>query len=165
MFYKVDAITRTEYRLERFQVLHSSDNMVTNFNYALAKFNRTTFYFNTSFDLGQVDENWKLSIEINGWMGNEFRKIIPDIENEDACSFLKTNKHVYPDLVNFSNFPPVNDDMCPRPPQHYWLANYVLDTSDLPQIPYNCKKVQAIFSCFYKNELEFKFAVTCVEDI
>lgn len=112
-----------------------------------------------------IDDDWILNVEAYGWIGNEFRKLIPDINRPNFCSFLINNTYVYPDLLPNSNFPPLSSDMCPLPASTYWLSNYAIDSRNFPDLPFNCKKVKMIFSFQCADELEIKVAGTLVEDV
>lgn len=163
LIFKVNA--RILYRIERIEVIEQSNKNLINFNHRVSKFNRSTFCMNMNFELTKgLDDNLTMDVEIFGWMGNEFRKIIPNINRPNLCTCLNTDQYLYPDLVNISNFPPQSPNLCPMPPGKFFINNFVIDTTKLPYFPFGCSKIKAILSFLDGEELEFKIATIGVED-
>lgn len=130
----------------------------------MSKYNRSTFALNLTTYVDIIDDDWSLRIESFGYMGNEYRKILPDFTRDQLCSFIKTTPYIYPDLLKFSNFPPQKPNMCPAPSKKYWLKNYNLDMTNIPDIPFNCKKLKGVWHFFYKNKVEAIIGVHAVEN-
>lgn len=112
-----------------------------------------------------LDNNWTNIIEVNGMIGNEYRKLIPDLVYKNYCNELGQTKILYSDIVKSSNLPPQGQDyVCPWPKQQYSIKNYAIDMTSVPQFPFNCKKFKFVFSYLNNETIMMKFAVFLVEE-
>lgn len=132
----------------------------------LFKYNRTTYAINSTFEL-LVDLTDKFSFkhELYGMMGNEFRRMLPDMIEEKMCSHIRRWNHLYKDIIEYTNLAPKNLDICPVTKGIYWTRNYVIRPDELPNLPFNCKKLKSVWTFFYQNEFDIQLAFYVVEDI
>lgn len=84
-----------------------------------------------------MGDNATVEADAYGFMGNEYRKIFPTSKRIVFCDLMQKDTAVYPDILKGSNLPPQTPDMCPLPPNHYTIKDYMLniDTSNYPLPP------------------------------
>lgn len=155
---------KSKFQFSHLQILLQKDH-VQNLEYRVFKFNRTTYVINATADVYGVDNNVTLTVDVYGMMGNEYRRILPEIVLKNFCSTANSTPYVYPDIVPFSNFPPQDINYkCPWEAKKYFIQNVIADMSSLPTMPFNVKKIKGIYSFVFGKELDFQFAVFLVED-
>lgn len=92
-----------------------------------------------------ISDDAMLEIDYYGMQGNEFRRVLPNMEIKDFCTFLKNDTAVYMNVVAASNLPPQGDDMCPMRGGEYKVENYRLDLSNATfTLPQGVRKIKLI---------------------
>lgn len=103
-----------------------------------------------------MDDNFAMEIEVYAMQGNEYRKLLPNINIDKLCSVFREDKTAYDGVVRSSNFPPQSPGMCPIPPKLYKIENYLLDLQNATfTIPNNVKMIKLIntFASMNQNVL------------
>lgn len=139
------------FRFDRSEIITIDTSYIQNYTLHITKFNRTTTVLNSNFTLLKpLEDTCVIEIELFGYQGNEYRKLIPTIRIEKCCNFMKNDKIIYPGLEKSTNLPKQNDDMCPLKPQYIWFKNTVLELDKAP-IPYNVKQLKIILNIMDGN--------------
>lgn len=119
----------------------------------MSKFNRTAYIVNLAFEiLIDIDDDWSIIAEIFGMQGNEYRKIVSNINVDNLCSKVISLEYFYDDIQVNSNLPPRSPDMCPIKAGSYEAHDILFDMSKVPvTLPLGIKKYKVVYHHLYKN--------------
>lgn len=144
--------------MERYGILRESKQCLNGTRGRVTKINRTSFVLNLHMDAIHPN-NASLTFVYYAYQGNQFNKILPDINFGPLCEHFRDKSMIYNDLVKCSNLPERSQHMCPMESKVYKIENFVVDFRKLPKIPFHPSKLKVDFIiwCDGKEEIFSEF--------
>lgn len=154
MIFKIK-VAEDKLTLHHLEVVKNTNDLFTDVNVRVTKFNRTTHVIRGNFKLiKNIDNNLTVKGAAYGLQGNEYRRVYERLIPR-FCTEMSTTDYLFPNFLQATSLPQQSPEMCPIKPGTYFITDYFCNEKPPKHFMLGIKNWKASIEFLYKRRLVY----------